>query len=120
MSLESTEKLLMEWGVWARKGQIIPRYMSPATALYLHNVEQDREPDPQINDSQALLIDRAIARLKMRDEEVFDVLVEHYMIRRSVRHIMRTLQMSDRQVNESINRGIGWVDAVLDTATQQV
>ena len=120
MSLESTEKLLVEWGKWARRGQIIPRYMSPATAMYLHNVEQDREPDPQITEDEAMMIDRAISRLRIRDAGVHEILFDHYLCRKSIRFIMRTRQMPERLVNEVINRGIGWIDAVLDTATQQV
>lgn len=118
MSLDSTEKLLIEWGKWAKRICIKERYMSPMTALYIRNIEQEREPDPDISDDVAEFVDLAVSRLKIRDEPIQDILIDHFRFGRSVRYIMRTREMSERQVNEAINRGIGWVDAVLDTATQ--
>lgn len=117
MSLESTEKLLIEWGKWAKRVTIKERYMSPMTALYIRNIEQEREPEPNISDEVAEMIDRAVSRLKIREEALQDIILDYYRFSRSVRHIMRTRGMSQLQVNEAINRGIGWVDAYLDACT---
>ena len=111
--MEPTEKLLTEWGKWARRVQIIPRYMSPATALLFQNIEQEREPDPQITDDEALRVDAAVGHLLMRNREMGEAVMLYFLRRMSVRQIAAALDRDRISANSLIDAGCAWIDAAL-------
>lgn len=116
MSMASTERLLHEWAGWVRVGQVIPRYMSPITALYLRNVEQLREPEPAISEAVAMVIDQAVARLKQRDTEIGEAIELHYLCRLSIRQCASAMDMDRRRLDGILNAGVAWIDGALEAA----
>lgn len=114
MGLESTQEKLSEWGRWVWTGPTIaPRYMSPATAMYLRNVEQNGKHTPNITDDEALLIDAAVARLRLRDTQMGSAVYFYHAHNCGLRELARELHCDKRKATELLRAGEAWIDAVL-------
>lgn len=116
MGLETTQAKLREWGRWVWTGPaIVPRYMSPATAMYLRNVEQSGrgKSDPDITDDEAIAIDRAVSRLRSRDLEMGSAVYLYHAGNCGLRELARELHCDKRKATELLRAGEAWIDAVL-------
>lgn len=113
MSITSTEYLLEQWGYWCRSGAGIPRYTSPAFALMRDNVGST-VPTAMITNADAEKVDRAVARLGKRDQEMGDCVWLHFAEKRTYHGIAKRLGIGKSKAAELVRSGVAWVDGALD------
>lgn len=115
-----THKDLIEWGHWVRSGGLGLQYRSPMGILQLMCVG-DTARTPNIDDDTACRIDAAVARLKIRNGDVFKVLVLTYISGMTQRQVAKELRLpSQATAARYIESGVSWVDSVLSNDVPKI
>ncbi len=107
MQPTDTEARLQEWGRWVRAGGV----SLGASRVF---EQGSTVPTPMIADDEALLIDRAVARLKRRDRFVGEVICLYYIEGGTEAAVGRRLRRSRTTIAGARKAGIAWIDGVLD------
>lgn len=113
MSMGDTRYLLEQWGWWRMHSSGIPRYVSPAYALMRDNMGST-VPTGCITDDLALAVDRVIARLCIRDQQMGDCIWMTYGAKQSTRRIAAVLGIGETKASQLIRAGEAWIDGALD------
>lgn len=110
-----TYHLLTQWGIWLRYGDGIPRYVSPHYALMRDNIEQHSSaPVCTISEDLCMMMDRVVARLRLRNKEMGDALVYRYAWGVSFAAIAKQLGISKPRAESLVKSAEQWIDGVLD------
>lgn len=118
MSCE-TEFLLVQWGVWQSGGHNLG--MASAGALMMRAVgtikaeQEDARPSVVIADATALMVDRAVARLKLRDKGMYAVLQLRYVRRMGVAMIAREINENRHVTGMRLAGAVAWVDGCINS-----
>lgn len=113
-----TWEMLVEWGIWSTRQNGMPRYVSPAHLMVVHNVQQDHRI-LKITDEQAMAIDAALAQLRSRDAEMWRCGVLYFIPPTlTYAQIAAELTVCGRKINRErvqtlIQALIAWVDSAL-------
>lgn len=111
-----TWEMLEEWGIWSTRQTDLPRYISPAQLMVVHNVQQNHR-SLKITDEQAMAVDRALAQLKQRDFEMWICGIWYFIPpTSSYAQIAEALKANGRKINMQrvqtlVQSLVAWVDA---------
>lgn len=107
-----TDYLLGQWGEWQnnRPGTecksamlAVMRLVTPAGCASV-----------QISDDTALDVDRAVARLRMHDSAMYELLRMRYVNRMAVAMIAKQLGNDRRVIDRRLAGAVAWIDACLN------
>ncbi|MBN50050.1 MAG: hypothetical protein CMN85_10950 [Spongiibacteraceae bacterium] len=114
MSIGTTRERLTAWGRWQRHGQNLGlSYKSPAEAMIRLKLGAG-VGEPPVCDDDALFVDRAIARLKHRDGDLYEVLFLSYVYSLGSREIGKRLHRDHKWAQRMLFSAECWVDGRLD------
>ena len=113
--LGDTEYLLEQWGWWRMDGMGVPRYVSPLYALIRdNNVTEGGIKNYCIMDDVALVVDRAVARLAMRDAQMGNFIWLYFGAKWPALRIARENDMGEAKARELIKAGVAWIDCAIE------
>jgi hypothetical protein len=114
----STEQKILAWAEWSRQQNPIRAlgYKSPSQAL----IEQHMGggiPLPNMSDDEALKIDAAVMRLKIKQPELHRAFLGYYLYRKSQRVLAKEFGgMSQPYLRSWVQQAVSWIDGQLDAA----
>lgn len=118
------EKTLTQWGIWARTGNgikvqhhsinIIGRLMIDQGKKDPWATEEDSRPAVTISDDEAERVDRIVSRLIQKDREAGEMVTSVYLLGASTATASEHLKINRKRGAKSLDRGVGYVDGVLD------
>lgn len=111
--LDETYNLLTEWGHWVRCGGLGLQYRSPCGII--HSMQMGTTVrTPQINDESAARVDTAVARLKLRNQDLFQALVLTFIAGMSQRQVAKSMRLGNQgKARDLINQGVACIDILL-------
>ncbi|MBI6740412.1 antiterminator Q family protein [Pseudomonas syringae] len=112
--LGDTEYLLENWGSWRMSGMGVPRYVSPLAALMNQCCPEPASITYVITDDTAMLVDAAIARLIVRDQQMGDFIWMYFGAKQAALRIGRDNGMGEAKAREIIKAGVAWIDCALE------
>ena len=113
--LGDTEYLLEQWGWWRMDGMGVPHYVSPLYALIRdNNASTGGIKHYSVTDEVALAIDRAVARLSIRDEQMGNFIWLYLGAKWPALRIARESGIGEAKAREVIKAGVAWVDCALE------
>jgi hypothetical protein len=113
--LGDTEYLLEQWGWWRMDGMGVPQYVSPLYALIRdNNVSKGGIKNYCVTDEVAMAIDRAVARLSTRDEQMGNFLWLYFGAKWPALRIAKESGIGEAKAREVIKAGVAWVDCALE------
>lgn len=109
-----TEYLLEQWGWWRMDGMGVPGYTSPTLALMRQALPQPSSSKSySITDDWALAIDKAVARLTHRDQQMGDILWLYYGAKWPMVRVGKFYGISEGKARELARSGVAWVDCAV-------
>lgn len=112
-----TDFLLVNWGVWQSSRPSMECKSAMLSVMRL--VTPSGCASVQISDDTALMVDRAVARLRMHDRALYELLVLRYVKRFAVAMIARELGDDRRAVDRRLAGAVAWIDACLNFFAEQ-
>lgn len=113
--LGDTEYLLEQWGWWRMDGMGVPRYVSPLYALIRdNNVTEGGIKNYCVTDDVALVVDRAVAKLAIRDAQMGNFIWLYFGAKWPALRIARENDMGEAKARELIKAGVAWVDCAIE------
>ncbi|AJO76482.1 antiterminator Q family protein [Pseudomonas sp. MRSN 12121] len=113
--LGDTEYLLEQWGWWRMDGMGVPSYVSPLYALIRdNNVTEGGGKNYCVTDDVALVVDRAVARLAGRDEQMGNFVWLYFGMKWPALRIARENSIGEAKAREIIKAGVAWVDCAVE------
>ena len=113
--LGDTEYLLEQWGWWRMDGMGVPRYVSPLYALIRdNNVTEGGIKNYCVTDDVALVVDRAVAKLAIRDVQMGNFIWLYFGAKWPALRIARENDMGEAKARELIKAGVAWVDCAIE------
>lgn len=113
--LGDTEYLLEQWGWWRMDGMGVPHYVSPLYALIRdNNASTGGIKNYSVTDEVALAIDRAVARLSTRDEQMGSFIWLYFGAKWPALRIAKESGVGEAKAREVIKAGVAWVDCALE------
>ena len=117
--LGDTEYLLEQWGWWRMDGAGVPGYVSPLYALIRdNNVMDGGNKNYCVTDDVALVVDRAVAKLAMRDTQMGNFICLYFGAKWPALRIARENEMGEAKARELIKSGVAWVDCAIEVFRQ--
>lgn len=113
MGERDTVALLAAWGEWTRIGI---RGLGANNPMRLCMAQADCDnflPDPDITDTDALRVDRAVAQLGLRNKFWADVLKLYFRECKSMREMEIHFKLSKFTMAKEFASACGWVDCYL-------
>ena len=112
--LGDTEYLLEQWGWWWQDGRGIPGYTSPTLALMRQAVIQvSAAKNYGITDEWAMVVDRAVAQLSKRDQQMGDVVWLYFGEKWPMTRVGKHYGVSEGKARELVRAGAAWVDCAV-------
>lgn len=113
--LGDTEYLLEQWGWWRMDGTGMPHYTSPTLALMRQAVAcSSASKSYCITDEWATAIDRAVARLAHRDQQMGDALWLYFGAKWPMLRVGKHYGISEGKTRELVRAGVAWIDCAVD------
>lgn len=113
--LGDTEYLLEQWGWWRMDGMGVPRYVSPLYALIRdNNVTEGGIKNYCVTDDVALVVDRAVAKLAVRDAQMGNFIWLYFGAKYPALRIARENDMGEAKARELIKAGVAWIDGAIE------
>lgn len=115
-TIETARDMLNNWGEWARRHRIGTEYPSEQPFVRLMRQKGDmaeRASQAPVDEALALRVDAMLARLRLRDRQLHDLLRAHYLRGLSVRALAVMLGCSVGKASELLRSGEAWIDACL-------
>lgn len=110
-----TEWLLEQWGWWRMDGMGVPKYISPSYVLMRDNTNCGVGIKAYtLVDDVALVIDAAVARLSVRDEQMGLFVWLYFGAKWPALRIARHHGIGEAKARELIRAGVAWVDGALE------
>jgi hypothetical protein len=108
--------MLEQWGYWRMDGMGVPRYVSPLYALIRDNTAcEGGVKEYSMTDDLALVLDGAVARLTMRDQQMGNYIWLYFGAKFTALRIARENGMGEAKAREVIKAGVAWIDCALET-----
>ncbi|CAM3536813.1 Phage antitermination protein Q [Vibrio aerogenes CECT 7868] len=110
--IHTTDWLIEQWVCWIRhnrEGVAGYASCSPFTRLLGNGL-----PSPMISEEDAMLVDRAIARLNQRDPQMAKALTLYFFAGGNISYVARQMNFDRRQATILVKSGTAWIDAVID------
>jgi hypothetical protein len=107
-----TISLLFEWGKWSRGRNSLGAKSSMLLVMQLVQ-PASLNSSPDIGDDAALLVDRAVAQLRLRDGQLFVVLDLYFVRNLSMREIESRMKLSKFNAAKLFSRACGCVEGAL-------
>ncbi|WP_339466236.1 antiterminator Q family protein [Pseudomonas lurida] len=112
--LGDTEYLLEQWGLWRMDGLGVPGYTSPTLALMRQAMPQPSSSKSYcITDEWALAIDKAVAKLTQRDQQMGDIIWLYYGAKWPMVRVGKQYGISEGKTRELTRAGSAWIDCVV-------
>jgi len=111
--------LLKSWSVWARHDTLSHLAHARVTCFAKLIASSDSRYSCLISDDDAMMIDRAIAKLRQRDEKCYRALILHYYYRFSVSKIAKTMRIRRAKVDTLLKSAMFYVDALVSMSAQE-
>ncbi|WP_434728586.1 antiterminator Q family protein [Pseudomonas soli] len=112
--LGETEFLLEQWGWWRLDGVGIPQYASPTLVLMKQAMPVcSGKGSYCITDEVALAVDRAVAKLCVRDQQMGDILWLYYGAKWPMARVGKFYGVSEGKARELARAGVAWIDCVI-------
>jgi len=109
-----TEYLLEQWGWWRLDCSGIPQYTSPSFSLIkLAKPKASNKASYCITDELALRIDRAVARLCKRDQQLGDIMWLYYGVKWPMMRVAKFYGVSESKARELARAAVAWVDCAV-------
>ena len=111
-SIDQTKHLLNEWGRWAM--------VNPGVSINYPNATNfarlipKKGVTPSISDTEAEVIDAAVACLCQRITELGDIVVMYYLIGFNSKKIAEIKDVDRRVVTTLLRSGEAWIDAKIN------
>lgn len=113
--LGDTEYLLEQWGWWRMDGMGVPHYVSPLYALIRdNNASTGGIKNYSVTDEVAMAIDRAVAKLSIRDEQMGNFIWLYFGAKWPALRVGRESEVSEAKAREVIKAGVAWIDCALE------
>lgn len=115
--LGDTEYLLEQWGWWRMDGVGVPSYTSPTLALMRQAMSQASASQSYcITDEWAAAIDRAVAKLARRDQQMGDVIWLYFGAKWPMLRVGKYYGISEGKARELVRAGTAWIDCSISQA----
>ncbi|WP_191630111.1 antiterminator Q family protein [Pseudomonas fluorescens] len=112
--LGDTEYLLEQWGWWRMDGAGLPTYISPTFALMRQAVTQvSASKNYCITDDWAIVIDRAVALLTRRDQQMGDIIWLYFGAKWPMARVGKHYRISEGKARELARAGAAWIDCAV-------
>ena len=112
--LGDTEYLLEQWGWWRMDGIGLPSYISPTFALMRQAMAKNASSRTYcITDDWALAIDKAVAKLAHRDQQMGDIIWLYYGAKWAMVKVGKSYGISEGKARELARAGAAWIDCAL-------
>ena len=111
--LGDTEYLLEQWGWWRMDGVGLPGYMSVSLTLMRQVTQSSVSKNYCITDEWAGAIDRAVASLSLRDQQMGDVLWLYFGSKWPMVRVGKHYGISEGKARELVRAGTAWVDCAV-------
>ncbi|HGM5182263.1 TPA: antiterminator Q family protein [Pseudomonas aeruginosa] len=111
--LGDTEYLLEQWGWWRMDGMGIPSCVSQMALVMSLKSTVGAGRSYTITDEVAELVDKALARLTKRDQQMGDFVWFYFGAKWPANRIGREHGMSEREARQLIKSGVAWIDSAL-------
>ncbi|MCC5855137.1 MAG: hypothetical protein JJU10_05550 [Idiomarina sp.] len=105
--------LLKQWAVWAKSESELLKLYFPDMAPFAKIMCRNAGKVYAISDEQALEVDRAISKLRTRDEEMSKATALFYWLEGNTAATARVLKIHRTRVDVLVAAGTAWVDAIL-------
>ena len=113
-----TEYLLEQWGWWRMDGAGMPAYTSPSLSLILQSMPQpSMSKNYCITDEWAVAVDRAVAQLAKRDQQMGDVVWLYFGAKWPMARVGKRYGISEGKARELVRAGSAWVDCAVSGET---
>lgn len=109
---QETGFLLYQWGLWQMC--TIGRTTSPMAGVMQVVGGVSRGLEIHINDDQGLMVDRAVAALKARDKELFQIVELKFLKRYPNKYIEQMLGQNRFVVERRLAGAISWIDCFIN------
>ncbi|MEQ7921158.1 antiterminator Q family protein [Xanthomonas sp. WHRI 1810A] len=110
--LGDTEYLLEQWGWWRMDGMGIPSYVSPMMSV-MRDVMPSASKSYCITDEWAGAIDKALARLIRRDQQMGEVIWFYFGAKWTMVRVAERYKISEAKAREIKQAGVAWVDCAV-------
>lgn len=111
--------LLRQWGIWSRIQASIATYICPTYALMRDNVATESLPTPDIDDLEALWVDRMLSVLKERDPQCFRAVWHYYRFEGlTYRKLGMLMGITHVKAAELVKSGEAWLDGRLSAVSE--
>lgn len=107
--MRDIQRILELWGNWS-SNKTGTEYPSIAAGM---NDSVTFESIDSCGDDDGLIIDSCVARLKEYSSDEYDLLVDHYQKKQSLRRIARNEKCSDNTIRVKIQHAQGFVNGLL-------
>ncbi|PIB60724.1 antitermination protein Q [Pseudomonas sp. 2995-1] len=112
--LGDTEYLLEQWGWWCLDGAGVPSCTSPTFALMRQAIPQvSASKNYCITDEWAIAVDKAVAMLARRDQQMGDIIWLYYGAKWPMLRVGRHYGISEGKTRELTRAGTAWIDCAL-------
>lgn len=113
--LGDTEHMLEQWGYWRMTGMGVPSYVSPMWAI-MRDLTPSKSNGFAITDDLALAVDRAVARLWIRDKQMGDIIWLYYGAKWPMVRVGRHFEISEGKARELARSASAWIDCALTSS----
>lgn len=100
------------WGAWAASDNSGVDWQ-PIAAGFKGLLPHGKKPRLQCNDEEALLIDKALAILKIYNMEQYQLIILHHVFQISLRAIARKQKKSDGTIRKKLVTAHGFINGCL-------
>ena len=107
-----TEWWLEQWAAWVMLGM---GSGSSSAFASLITKESERSLRCMITEDEALVIDSALATLKLRCTETGQATIKYYLWNCNTSEVARAMKINRRRADSLIKAGVAWIDAHLMT-----
>lgn len=114
--LGDTEYLLEQWGWWRMDGRGVPNYTSPTYSLMRQALPQMVSSKKFcITDEWALAVDRAVAKLSQRDQQMGDMVWLYFGAKWAMVRVGKQYGISEAKARELTRAGAAWIDCAIES-----
>jgi len=110
--MRDIQEMLKRWGAWAMNNpEKVVWY--PVAAGFKGLFPKRSASLPQCCDEDALIISRCVAKLRARNEDLHDLLVDYYVMGHTFMSLARIHQCSDGHIGKKLQKAEGMIEGML-------
>lgn len=108
-----TRWMLEQWARWARSNPELARIDYPSIQPYTRMVKAQSSTAWLLNENDIILVDRKLAQLKQRDDEMGRATILFYWFNGNISAVARALKLERRRAGVLVTAGTAWIDGCL-------